>query len=65
MWSRLAQVVPQSFHLQVRQRLFVLLRPMCSLHRWLYRVSGSGKPWVQSCHWHFWLWAASSEEVES
>lgn len=35
MWSRFAQLVPQSFHLHVRQRLPVLLRPMWSLQRWL------------------------------
>ena len=35
MWSRFAHVVPQSFHLQVRQRLFVLFLPMWSLQRWL------------------------------
>lgn len=34
MWSRLAQEVEQSFQLQVRQRLFVDLRPMWSLQRW-------------------------------
>jgi len=34
-WSRLAQVVPQSFHLQVKHRLFVLFRPIWSLQRWL------------------------------
>ena len=28
MWSRLEQVVAQSLHLQVRQRLLVLFRPM-------------------------------------
>lgn len=28
MWSRLAQDVPQSFHLQVRERLFVDFLPM-------------------------------------
>ncbi|KAI0931297.1 hypothetical protein AcW2_000219 [Taiwanofungus camphoratus] len=35
MWSLFAHDVPQSFHLQVRQRLPVLLRPMWSLQRWL------------------------------
>ena len=35
MWSRFAQVVLQSFHLQERHKLPVLLRPMWSLQRWL------------------------------
>jgi hypothetical protein len=35
MWSRLAQEVPQSFQLQVRQRLLVDFLPMWSLQRWL------------------------------
>ena len=32
-WSRFEQVVTQSFHLQVRQRLLVLFLPMWSLQR--------------------------------